>query len=271
MNLILIALFLYDCLITINAHDWIGIAIEEVGGGNGIQYDNSDLRTLGFSDLPSFVFSGNYMVRLEWYDQYMQFIVPSGHDIFSQKGDIIIQSVQTSVILPRYGDNAIFCHACIKNSNQKPGDTCWAVLPSTDGYRICGCNSPRWFGEGIYYGGYKNPTVCGGQGGGFSGPKTNGQRKGNLGSIGLVLKIKAIDMQKIHNWTEGKLLSCPKLGCETLSGGEMQCLEKCTANLNCNGINFCPPDADCPIIGWCCMFKCQADNFLSVTWEGYNI
>ena len=73
------------------------------------------------------------------------------------------------------------------------GDTCWGLISRDSNHRHCGCNSGGWQGFGIYYGGYKNNNDgCGGQGGGFSGPKTNGQAKGNLASVGLTIKISAL-------------------------------------------------------------------------------
>ncbi len=39
-------------------------------------------------------------------------------------------------------------------------------------------------------GGYKDASSCSSQGGGFAGPKTNGVAKGNLDSIGFVMKIR---------------------------------------------------------------------------------
>ena len=73
------------------------------------------------------------------------------------------------------------------------GDTCWGLISRDSNHRQCGCNSGGWQGFGIYYGGYKkNNDGCGGQGGGFSGPKTNGQAKGNLASVGLTIKISAL-------------------------------------------------------------------------------
>ena len=70
------------------------------------------------------------------------------------------------------------------------GDTCWGLIPKKSSHRLCGCNSGGWEGYGIYYGGYKkNNDGCGGQGGGFAGPKKNNQQKGNLDSVGLIIKI----------------------------------------------------------------------------------
>ena len=70
------------------------------------------------------------------------------------------------------------------------GDTCWAVTPSGDSNRDCGCSSGGWAGDGIYMGGYKNSSTCGSEGGGFAGPKTDGIAKGNLDSIGFVMRIR---------------------------------------------------------------------------------
>ena len=83
-----------------------------------------------------------------------------------------------------FGGEAVFCNACV-SGGIRYGDTCWAVTDATDNNRGCGCNSGGWAGTGIYYGGYKTSDMCGGQGGGFAGPKSNGQSKGNLPSIGL--------------------------------------------------------------------------------------
>ncbi len=70
------------------------------------------------------------------------------------------------------------------------GETCWAVTPSGDSNRDCGCSSGGWAGDGIYMGGYKNSSTCGSEGGGFAGPKTDGIAKGNLDSIGFVMRIR---------------------------------------------------------------------------------
>lgn len=173
--------------------EWITVA-EEVAGTNGkhVNLDNSDWQTLGWSDLPSWTYNNptDYVVRMEWPNNFIEFTVPHGYDIFTMSGDTTITDVSTSVTNPGYGDTAIFCHACMKDGGDRPGDTCWGVLPLSDQNRGCGCNSGGWTGNGIYYGGYDTPTRCGGWSGGFAGAKTNGQQKGGHASIGLVLKIK---------------------------------------------------------------------------------
>jgi hypothetical protein len=169
--------------------EWITVA-EESQGDTGS--DNSDWQTLGWLNLPSFTSDGDYLVRMEWPNNFMEFTVPAGSDIFKNSGDTTITGVTTSVTNPGYGSDAIFCHACMKNGGDKPGDTCWGVLPAGEGNRQCGCNSGGWTGNGVYYGGYAQPTRCGGWGGGFAGPKTNGQQKGGIHSPGLVLKIKSL-------------------------------------------------------------------------------
>lgn len=167
--------------------DWVTVA-EEAQGSKGS--DNDDWKTLGWSDLPSFTSDGDYLVRMEWPNNFIEFTVPAGSDIFSNSGDTAITALTTSV--SGIGGDAIFCHACMKNGVDKPGDTCWGVLPANDHHRQCGCNSGGWTGTGVYYGGYRNPTRCGGHGGGFAGPKANGHAKGGQGSLGLVLKVKSL-------------------------------------------------------------------------------
>ena len=183
---------------------WKIVFEETKGDGNGAQFDNSDIRTLHLLNPPFDVAKGDYSVRLEWNGasgdvvHTAEFTVPKGQDIFGDFAgdgpkDIPVVDVSTSSD-SNFGTGiesaATFCHACKKNGH-KWGDTCWALVPSSDSNRGCGCNSGGWAGNGIYYGGYKSPDSCGGQGGGFAGPKSGGQPKGDLASLGLILKIKS--------------------------------------------------------------------------------
>mmetsp|Transcript_6066 Transcript_6066/g.11347 ORF Transcript_6066/g.11347 Transcript_6066/m.11347 type:complete len:208 (-) Transcript_6066:107-730(-) len=168
---------------------WATIFTEAVGDANGVEFDNSDERTLNFPSAPSCTNSGDYWVKLEYNGgRETTFKVPAGKDIFSQtEGDFQIDQVTST--MAEIGWTATFCHACTKDG-YRHGDTCWAVVPSGDNNRQCGCCSGGWAGNGLYYGGYKNQDPpCGSQGGGFVGQKTNGQPKGNLGSVGLTLSV----------------------------------------------------------------------------------
>lgn len=129
---------------------------------------------------------------MEWGESdFAEFKVPAGSNIFSQiEGDIAITDYTDSTDITEIGSEALFCVGCVENGTKK-GDTCWGITPVGDTHRHCGCNSGGWSGQGIYYGGYKNPDVCGGQGGGFAGPKAMGWQKGNLPSVGLTLKVKS--------------------------------------------------------------------------------
>jgi hypothetical protein len=111
------------------------------------------------------------------------------HGMQSSDDDFAIDGVTTSVSSPDFGETATFCHACVTGGS-KPGHTCWAVTPSSDTNRSCGCSGESWAGEGIYMGGYKASSKCDGQGGGFAGAKVGGAAKGNLDSIGFVMKIR---------------------------------------------------------------------------------
>ena len=154
---------------------------------------------------PSYTKTGNYWVLLEYVEEngqrkYTQFKVPSGKNIFSQVQDKD-PGFEIDNVLSTMGGwksshtSATFCHACVKNGF-KWGDTCWGITPVTDTKRGCGCNSGSWQGEGIYYGGYKSPNACGGQGGGFAGYKGNGHAKGNLNSIGLTLSVSSTGFEE---------------------------------------------------------------------------
>lgn len=85
-----------------------------------------------------------------------------------------------------------WCKVCSSRSNMTYSDTCWAILPSDDTNRDCGCNSNNWAGNGIYYGGFPSDECdtcsCTG-GGGFAGYKANGDQKGGLESPGLSISM----------------------------------------------------------------------------------
>lgn len=176
--------------------EWLTVFSEDVGSGLGSEYDGDAMHLLNFPSLESDLFArGDYYVRFEWAggNQYFQFKVPAGNDIFKQAAgqqNIEVNEVLTSVQSPAFGSEALFCHACYKGG-PKFGDTCWGVTPLSDSQRGCGCNSGGWAGNGIYYGGYVKQDQCAGQGGGFTGPKLNGQPKGKLPSIGLTLKVRS--------------------------------------------------------------------------------
>ena len=166
---------------------------ETLGSENGAEFDGDAMHLLNFPNLDTNLQGGDYYVRLEWPNrEWMQFHIPTGSDIFDQTAEnkyMEIDQVLSSTDDVVFGEQAYFCHACIVGGPQY-GDTCWGVTPLTDHERACGCNSGGWAGEGIYYGGYKDQTVCGGQGGGFSGAAENHEPKGNLPSVGLILSIR---------------------------------------------------------------------------------
>ena len=191
--------------------DW-GLVLEEPSGTQGVDGDELHLMKFTRAAWTRLVATtspgldtarGDYFVRMEWGStpDWLEFYVPSGSDIFTQTaaGDIAIEQLSWSD--GSWGNSigfsataATFCKACIEGGS-RPGDTCWAVTPSGDNNRQCGCNSHGWSGKGIYYGGYKNPDKCDAHGGGFAGPKTQGQAKGNVNSVGLRLYVKQIPKQ----------------------------------------------------------------------------
>jgi hypothetical protein len=155
-------------------------------------------RGFGQGNIRSCVADGtSYVVKMEWYSgsKFVQFTVPAGKNIFEQTQDqnIPINGISTNeeTITFAHGKGK-FCHACVTGGVNRWGDTCWALTPESDNHRQCGCNSGGWAGEGIYYGGKKNPSPnkCEPQGGGFVGPKLYGGQKGNLGSLGLKVRVR---------------------------------------------------------------------------------
>lgn len=91
------------------------------------------------------------------------------------------------------------------------GDTCWGLVPVESKQRDCGCNSKGWTGYGFFYGGFKTDVdTCGPQGGGFAGPKENLEKKGDLPSVGLVVKIASLGLRACQ------LIHVP-VDCRTLS------------------------------------------------------
>lgn len=79
---------------------WTTVFTEAKGSGNGVKYDNSDLRTLNLVKPPFDVTKGNYFVRMEWgtAKDFAEFKVPSGRNIFGQTMDqhIDVTEVTTS-------------------------------------------------------------------------------------------------------------------------------------------------------------------------------
>ena len=73
--------------------------------------------------MPLYVQTGDYEVRIEWpTDNYLQFHVPAGSNIFDQSStaDVLLDQVSTSLSSPTYGTSAKFCHACVTGGS-KPG------------------------------------------------------------------------------------------------------------------------------------------------------
>jgi len=169
---------------------WTVVA-EETAGSSG-----SDVfRQMNFgSAVPSYCASGNYQIKFEWQRYYYVVCnVPSGQNVFRQDGsnpeDVGLTNCYWQFPEFNLGTTPWFRHAC-KVGGTNWGDTCWGIVPSTDSNSQCGANSGGWTGTGIYYGGMTNCNVCGCWGGAFSGPKTNGQQKGGLVSLGLVISVK---------------------------------------------------------------------------------
>ena len=106
--------------------------------------------------------------------------------------NIPINIIETSISGFTEGlSTGYWCKQCSSLDNNNYGDTCWGIVPSSDGNRGCGCNSGGWAGSGLYYGGYPSGqcNICSCWDGGFAGYKSNGQQKGGLNSVGFTLSI----------------------------------------------------------------------------------
>ena len=214
---------------------WQTVFSEEAGCCNSASNDGSEGQLLSFS-LPEFVTdAGDYTVRIEWGSSggFVEFNVGSGQNIFHKSLQPSVPISVTSLDLPGYGgtggsslaqkmlNGAVFCRACFEGSSSRAGDTCWAITPSDDNNRQCGCNSGGWTGNGIYYGGWKSPTFCGGQGGGFAGPKNHGGAKGNQASLGLIVKVKQAPgaSRRLSSATHRRQLDATTTSLESLAHG----------------------------------------------------
>jgi hypothetical protein len=131
-------------------------------------------------------FNGLYsQLRLTWGPSFAQMTV--GENIFAD-------TVRTSIALTGFSTNdselqtavngagsAVFCRA--HTSSALPGDTSWAVKPSTSTSNTCGCSGMGWAGAGLFYGGaIPNNDTCYAFGGGFVGFAGEGEQKAALSS-----------------------------------------------------------------------------------------
>ena len=196
----IINLFTFRIYITYS--QWIIIGTEPVGDqGIDDKFRFLDFNTEIYANYPV---SQIDQYKIEWdfntgsYSNQIIFQLSSSnpsYEIFkdsvpnNEQQDINIDIISSTIpsIIP-ITNNQLFCKACASASSIKYGDSCWAILPSTDDNRGCGCSSGGWTGTGIYYGGWR-PSQCSAQvsgcqcwGGGFAGELTDGQKKGGISS-----------------------------------------------------------------------------------------
>lgn len=133
-------------------------------------------------------FIGKYTsVRIEWGASALQFTKAPAFDLFANTVDLAVPLTAFSTTDAQLGgwvtgaSGAVLCVAS-HDSDQRPGDTSWAVTGKDDKNRSCGCDSGGWAGRGAYYGGTINgqQTACDGYGGGWAGVKDNNVAKGGI-------------------------------------------------------------------------------------------
>jgi len=132
-------------------------------------------------------FEGSYKeLRIDWKDGklYAQFTPSKGIFVNSKVLSIAVSGFSsnesTLASWVKSAGGAHFCRAAVYNSI-RPGDTSWAIKPTSDKHTGCGCNSGSWVGNGAYYAGTGSGcTYCGCHPGSFSGTKSSGQPKGGF-------------------------------------------------------------------------------------------
>ena len=129
--------------------------------------------------------AGYDAVMIQWAGtQYLRFNKPS-FEMFSDTVDtsVDVNGFQTNDDTLRQwipAADARVCVAASMSGAKRPGDTSWAIKPRNDGRDNCGCNDPSWAARGAFYGGSSDQTACTGWGGGWAGPKDDGEAKGGI-------------------------------------------------------------------------------------------
>ena len=134
-------------------------------------------------------FVGQYTdVWIDWSTtNFVRFTRPVTFDLFANVVNTSVPVSQFSTSetnLSGWVTTANGAKLCVAShdSDVRPGDTSWAILPITDNNTGCGCDSSGWRGQGAYYGGAPNgnQTTCTGFGGGWAGTKDDTIAKGGI-------------------------------------------------------------------------------------------
>jgi hypothetical protein len=182
------------CDMTTASGGWTRVGYEPAGAG-GAQI-NGALNRLGVSvgttanvanksaaSLIGLRFSGLYTeLRIAWGTSYAQMTVSADIFVDTAQPSIPVSKVSSSntTLAGWLGTTAAFCRA--SSSTFRPGDTSWALVPTSNADTTCGCNGMAWSGNGIYYGGSSPADACTAWGGAFAGVRAVGEQKGGLAS-----------------------------------------------------------------------------------------
>lgn len=182
------------CDMTSASGGWTRVGYEPAGAG-GSQV-NGALNRLGVSvGTPAGVagktaagligarFSGLYTeLRITWAANYAQMTVSSGIFVDTLQPAIPVSKVTSNntTLTGWLSSGAVFCRAA--SSTYRPGDTSWALVPSSNPDTTCGCNGMGWSGNGIYYGGSNPADACTAWAGAFAGVRAVGEQKGGVTS-----------------------------------------------------------------------------------------
>eukprot|EP01083_Nonionella_stella_P300588 1027041_1 len=207
---------LENCTSTCTATKWVEIAYEPMGGQGTDEFrwlDFGDIYTrFSVCNMRKYKIEWNYDDALLIWNHHITFELADSHKhhhIFEDTLDSIDELIYINVIestksgLPIANDQ-LFCKKCSSYDSNRPGNTCWGLMPATWNERNCGCNQDGWTGTGVYYGGYMpgecNCRTC--TGGGFSGWKNDAVAKGGVASWGLRISIEVCDnVEREHEVT----------------------------------------------------------------------
>ncbi len=182
------------CDMTTDRGGWTLVGRELSSGKGQFRYLDADTNNpLGIANgtqtgLVGKRFVGTYgEVWIDWGTTYIRFTRPITFDMFANVLGLAVAlpAVSTNdARLTGWLDSAGSGKLCVasRDSDVRPGDTSWGIVPADDNNTGCGCNSSGWMGRGAYYGGAPNgmQTACNGSGGGWAGVKDDTEPKGNI-------------------------------------------------------------------------------------------
>lgn len=175
-----------------DGHGWITVAEEKQSDGQSLAFlskafGSQDEEGGDFNIGPSLRFPDDYdEVLITYAGNYYQF-KPTA-DIFANTANLAMELLsfetndnQMAAWVEQDGA-AVFCQASVdaEEGGAAPGGSSWALLPSGDSQRECGCSGNMNHGQGVYYSGHSGECTacdCPAEVGGFVGASGDGDAK----------------------------------------------------------------------------------------------